>query len=115
MPTGKFAISGLRVFGKGPGAKPDTVRQFIVLRSENDPRNALIKWIAVDNATGYNIYWGISPDKLYNNVMIYNDNQYYFKTMDRDRDYYFSIEAFNENGISGKIKPVESKSAEQKQ
>ncbi len=114
MPTGKFAISGLRVFGKGSGTKPDTVKQFIVLRSENDPRNALIKWIAVDNATGYNIYWGISPDKLYNNVMIYNDNQYYFKTMDRDRTYYFSIETFNENGISAKTKPLESRPAETK-
>jgi xylan 1,4-beta-xylosidase len=109
MPTGKFAISGLRAFGKGSGTRPDTVRQFIVLRSENDNRNALIKWITVNNATGYNIYWGIAPDKLYNNVMVYNDNQYYFKTMDRDRTYYFSIEAFNENGISDRTKPIESK------
>jgi xylan 1,4-beta-xylosidase len=107
MPTGKFAISGLRAFGKGTGRGPDTVKQFIVLRSENDSRNALIKWIPVDNATGYNIYWGIAPDKLYNNVMVYNDDQYYFKPMDRGRTYYFAIEAFNENGISEKTKPVE--------
>ncbi len=109
MAGGKFAISGLRVFGKGGGDKPDSVKQFIVLRSENDSRNALIKWITVNDATGYNIYWGIAPDKLYNNVMVYNDNQYYFKPMDRDRTYYFSIEAFNENGISEKTKPVEVK------
>ena len=109
MPTGKFAISGLRVFGKGGGQKPDTVKQFIVLRSENDPRNALIKWITVNNATGYNIYWGIAADKLYNNVMVYNDNQYYFKPMDKGRTYYFSIESFNENGISEKTKPIEVK------
>ena len=95
-------------------SKPDTVKQFLILRSEDDPRNALIKWINVNNATGYNIYWGIAPDKLYNNVMIYNDNQYYFKTMDRDRIYYFSIESFNENGISAKTKPVESRPAEKK-
>ena len=48
MPTGKFAISGLRVFGKGEGKKPDTVKQFIVLRSENDTRNAFIKWFTVN-------------------------------------------------------------------
>jgi xylan 1,4-beta-xylosidase len=114
MPTGKFAISGLRVFGIGSGSKPDSVKQFLILRSEDDPRNALIKWINVNNATGYNIYWGIAPDKLYNNVMIYNDNQYYFKSMDRDRIYYFSIESFNENGISAKTKPVESRPAEKK-
>jgi hypothetical protein len=109
MPTGKFAISGLRVFGNGEGKKPDTVSHFIVLRSEHDPRNALIKWFTVNTATGYNIYWGIAPDKLYNSVMIYNDNQYYFKPMDRDRAYYFSIEAFNENGISARTRPIEVK------
>jgi len=111
MPTGKFAISGLRVFGKGAGQKPDTVKQFTVLRSENDSRNALIKWITVNDATGYNIYWGITPDKLYNNVMVYNDNQYYFKPMDKRKTYYFSIESFNENGISDKTKSIEVKAS----
>jgi len=112
MPTGKFAISGFRVFGHGNGAKPDTVKQFIVLRSENDSRNALLKWFTVNNATGYNIYWGVQPDKLYNNVMVYNDNQYYFKSMDLGRTYYFSIEAFNENGVSAGTKPLEVKAAD---
>jgi hypothetical protein len=107
MPTGKFAISGLRVFGKGTGVIPDTVSKFIVLRSANDSRNALFKWTTVNNATGYNIYWGTAWDKLYNSVMVYNDNQYYFKSMDKGRTYYFSIEAFNENGISEKTKPAE--------
>lgn len=50
MPTGKFAISGLRVFGNGNGKKPDTVQNLIVLRTEKDPRSAWIKWRPVDNA-----------------------------------------------------------------
>jgi len=104
MPTGKFAISGLRIFGNGHGSKPDTVKNFIVLRSENDKRNAVIKWYSVDNAYAYNIYYGIAPDKLYNCVMVHGDNQYYFKAMDKDRTYYFSIEAINENGISAGTK-----------
>lgn len=104
MPTGKFAISGLRIFGNGYGQKPDTVKNFIVLRSENDKRNAVIKWYSVDNAYAYNIYYGIAPDKLYNCVMVHGDNQYYFKAMDKDRTYYFSIEAINENGISARTK-----------
>ena len=114
MPTGKFAISGFRVFGKGEGLPPDTVKNFLVLRSENDSRNALLKWYPLINATGYNIYWGPAPDKLYNNVMVYNDDQYYFKAMDKERTYYFSIEAFNENGISAKTKPVVSISLPEK-
>ena len=54
----------------------------------------------------------LHADKLYNNVMVYNDNQYYFKPMDKGRTYYFSIESFNENGISEKTKPIEVKATE---
>jgi len=46
------------------------------------------------------IYSGIAPDKLYTSVMVYSASEYYFRAMDRDRPYYFSIEVFNENGIS---------------
>src|SRR5678810_756431 len=55
MPTGKFAISGLRVFGNGNGPKPDPVQGFIVLRTEKDKRSAFIKWKPVDNAFAYNL------------------------------------------------------------
>jgi hypothetical protein len=100
MPTGKFAISGFRVFGKGTGSVPDTVQSFIVLRTEKDKRSAWIKWGPVNNAYAYNIYMGTAPDKLYNNIMIYNANEYYYKGMDRTKPYYFQIEAINENGVS---------------
>lgn len=100
MPTGKFAISGLRVFGNGNGVKPDVVKNFIVLRTEKDKRSAWLKWAPVNNAYAYNIYVGTSPDKLYNSIMVYNSNQYFFKSMDKDLPYYFQIEAVNENGVS---------------
>ncbi|MFL5772797.1 MAG: family 43 glycosylhydrolase [Flavisolibacter sp.] len=102
MPTGKFAISGLRVFGKGNGKVPVEVKNFIVLRTEKDKRSAWIKWSPVDNAYAYNIYMGTAPDKLYNNIMIYNANEYYYKGMDKLKTYYFQIEAINENGVSKK-------------
>lgn len=104
MPTGKFAISGLRVFGLGNGQKPDQVEQFIVLRTETDKRSAWLKWKPVDNAYAYNIYMGIEPDKLYNCVMVHNANEYYFKAMDKEKPYYFAIEAINENGVSKQTK-----------
>lgn len=102
MPTGKFAISGLRVFGNGGGAKPDAVKNLIVLRTEKDKRSAYIKWNPVDNAFAYNLYYGTAPDKLYNCIMIYDFNEYWFKAMDLKKTYYFSIEAINENGVSAK-------------
>lgn len=102
MPTGKFAISGLRVFGNGNGSKPAEVQNLIVLRTEKDKRSAYIKWRPVDNAFAYNLYYGTAPDKLYNCIMIHDFNEYWFKAMDLQKTYYFSIEAINENGVSQK-------------
>lgn len=109
MPTGKFAISGLRVFGNGNGAKPDTVNEFSVFRTKKDKRSAWIKWSPVDNAFAYNIYTGLSPDKLYNCIMVHGANDYYYKAMDKELPYYFSIEAINENGVSERTKVIEVK------
>jgi hypothetical protein len=109
MPTGKFAISGFRIFGSGNGTRPMDVKDFIVLRTEKDKRSAWIKWRPVDNAYAYNIFYGTSPDKLYNCVMVYDKNEYWFKAMDKLRTYYFTIEAINENGVSERTKVLEVK------
>ena len=106
MPTGKFAISGFRVFGNGNGSKPSSVKDFIVLRTEKDKRSAWLKWRLVDNAYAYNIYAGLAPDKLYNCTMVHGVNEYYYKVMDSQVPYYFCIEAVNENGMSEKTKVV---------
>jgi len=109
MPTGKFALSGFRVFGNGNGSKPGAVENLIVLRTEKDKRSAWLKWKPVDNAFAYNIYTGTSPDKLYNCIMVHSASEYYFKAMDKDLAYYFTIEAINENGISPRAKVQEVK------
>ena len=102
MPTGKFAISGLRVFGKGHGVKPDGVKDFIVLRTEKDKRSVWLKWRPVNNAYAYNIYYGTAPEKMYSCIMVHNANEYWMKAMDSQKNYFFTIEAINENGVSGK-------------
>lgn len=99
MPSGKFAISGLRVFGLGKGSVSDTVKEFIALRGNSERRNAWLKWQTSNNATGYTIYTGTAPDKLYTSIMVYGNNEYYFSAMEKDQPYYFCIEPFNENGI----------------
>jgi xylan 1,4-beta-xylosidase len=108
MPTGKFAISGFRVFGFGQGEKPKEVKEFQVLRTKKDKRSALLKWSPVDNAYAYNIYMGIEPDKLYNCIMIYGANEYWLKTMDSEKAYFFTIEAINENGVSPRCPVIKS-------
>ena len=86
----------------GNGSKPVTVKNFIALRGNTEKRNGWFKWEVNDNATGYNIYFGEDSSKLYNSVMIYGSNEYYLKALEKDKSYYFQIEAFNENGISPK-------------
>jgi hypothetical protein len=108
VPTGKFALSGLRVFGLGHGAPPDAVTGLEVSRGASERRNAWLRWPASPRAVGYVIYAGASPDKLYTSVMIYGAVDYYFRAMDRDRAYYFQIEAFNENGISPRSEVIEA-------
>jgi xylan 1,4-beta-xylosidase len=100
MPTGKFAISGLRIFGNGNGNKPAPVQGFIVLRTEKDKRSAFIKWRPASDAFAYNIYYGTHPDKLYSSIMVHANNEYWMKAMDSQKPYYYSIEAINENGTS---------------
>lgn len=106
MPSGRFAISGLRVFGKGNGTAPRAVSQFMVMRTEKDKRSAWIKWNPVAEAYAYNIYTGLAPDKLYNCIMVHDANEYYYKAMDSQKPYYFSIEAINENGVSERFPVV---------
>jgi hypothetical protein len=66
----------------------------------------MITWSAQADAQGYNILWGIAPDKLYNSWMVYDKNELLLKSLSTDQSYYFSIETFNENGISQRTKLI---------
>ena len=107
MPTGKFAISGFRVFGSGNGDKPGPVNDFMVLRTAKDKRSAWIKWGPVSNAFAFNIFYGTHPDKLYNCIMVHDANEYWFKGMDSEKTYYYTIESINENGVSDRHDIIE--------
>ncbi|MCX2741017.1 family 43 glycosylhydrolase [Pontibacter anaerobius] len=107
-PTTNLAISGLRVFGKGQGKAPTRVKDFKVVR-QKDRRDAMITWEKQANAQGYNVLWGIAPDKLYSSWMVYGDNKLDLKSLGVDQEYYFAVEAFNENGVSSRTKVVKVK------
>jgi hypothetical protein len=106
VPGRNLALSEIRVFGNGLGKKPDAVKGFSVKR-ETDRRDVSLSWIPVKGAQGYNIRWGIAPDKLYQSWMIYDANEHFMRCLDRDTSYHFTIEAFNENGISERVKILE--------
>lgn len=107
-PTPHLAISDIRIFGTGNGEKPHKVNGFKVERKD-DQRDAFLTWKAQENVQGYNIRWGIAPDKLYNSWLIYDNNQLMMRSLTTDQQYYFTIEAFNENGISEQSTPIHVK------
>lgn len=98
VPTPSLSLSALRVFGKGKGTKPAGVRKFKAERGK-DRREAHLSWSSVENAQGYNIRWGIAPDKLYSSWMVYGDMKLELRSLNTDQEYFYSIEAFNENGM----------------
>ena len=104
-----LAISEFRVFGIGSGEKPSKPENFSVERGK-DRRNATLNWKSIENTQGYVLYWGIKADKLNNSVLIYDKNNYDLKALNIDSEYFFQVEAFNEDGISEKSEVISSKS-----
>ena len=105
VPGNNLAMSEIRVFGTGFGKKPGKVKDFEVQRHE-DRRDVSTSWKEVAGAQGYNIRWGIAPDKLYQSWLVYEDTELLMRCFDKNTTYYMSIEAFNENGISESTKII---------
>lgn len=76
------------------------------MERQEDRRNSELSWNAVENAQGYHLYYGIAPEKLYTLVMIYEDTTFTTRALNVNPEYYFQIEAFNENGISERSEVV---------
>jgi hypothetical protein len=101
-----LAISDIRVFGNGSGRPPATPERLTV-RRDADPRNAFITWRRVPGVVGYNILWGIAPNKLYQTYQVFADRgeALELRALTVGQDYYFAIEAFDEVGVS-KVSPT---------
>lgn len=92
--NGNFAVRDLRIFGNKDKAVFTTVSDFTVQRGIDD-RDALIKWTPVENADGYIIKYGITPEKLYNNYMVYDADSIAIHSLNHGAEYYFSVTAFD--------------------
>ncbi|HYG17622.1 MAG TPA: family 43 glycosylhydrolase [Ohtaekwangia sp.] len=107
VPTPYLSIADLRVFGKGMGKVPQEIKNLVVTRHA-DRRDSTLKWDAQPGVQGYNVRWGIAPDKLYNAWMVYDKNSLEMKSLTVGQTYYFTVEAFNENGVAERSKTVKS-------
>jgi hypothetical protein len=96
---GKFSLYGLRIFGNGKGDLPEEVSGIKVERDANDKRRFSFAWDKQKKADGYIINIGLKGSPLLKSVMVH-DNIYEGRFFNIDSDYYFTIDAFNENGIT---------------
>lgn len=94
-----FALSGVRVFGKGNGEKPEAVKNIRVKREVNG-LDCVVEYDTSKDAQGYNIRFGIAEDKLYSSYLVYEKNTVLLTALNADTDYYIVIDSFNENGIT---------------
>lgn len=108
VPEGTFAISGFRVFGTGTGRLPKKIKSFRTVRDFHDPQIIKLFWDKQSDAAGYNIRYGIAEDKLYHSYQVFRDDRLLINCPDKNRIYWFEIDAFNENGVTPG-KPILSK------
>jgi hypothetical protein len=97
---GTFALSGLRIFGKGNGPLPQPVQNFTAQRNKTNKKQVTLSWEKVPRATGYVISYGSQKDQLYSHYMVYTDTSVVISSLSATQPYYYRIEAFNEFGIS---------------
>lgn len=77
-----------------------------VVRDSADRRRIALQWVSCNGATGYIIRWGVSSECMNNAIMV-NGNRYCSHIFNRDSKYCFSIDAFNENGVTKGMTVIE--------
>ena len=91
----KFCIKDLRVFGNPEMGVSVRVKDVKVVRNPEDRREASLLWEPVPGADGYVIRYGISPDKLYNSYIVYDDNYFKMHSLNTESEYFFRVESFD--------------------
>jgi hypothetical protein len=105
---GKFSLYDFRIFGDGKGKTPAEVTGIKAERNAGDKRRFFVSWNKQPNADGYIVHARLkgkpAPPQ---SIMVY-DNEYEGGFFNRDSEYEFTVEAFNENGLSGddRFRPV---------
>lgn len=111
--SANLAISDLRVFGTADGSPPATPR-LITASRHLDQRDATISWQRIPGAVGYNVRFGIRPDRLTLTHQLWADElgsgnilKKELRSLNKGTGYWAAVEAFNESGVSRLSRVVE--------
>ena len=100
MPAnGRFAVSGLRVFGEGCGKAPEKAPEFSAVR-DGDERNMCVTWDEVPSAEGYFVRFGVDENELHTQYQIIGKTQADIRCLIKGVSYTVTVDAYNRNGIT---------------
>ena len=96
-----LAISDIRVFGDAGGSAPRAPAGVKAVRGQ-DERMMTVGWQPVPGAVGYNVRWGVKPDRLNLCYQVFADRgtNLDLRSLSIGVDYHVAVEAFNESGVS---------------
>ncbi|QIG41007.1 family 43 glycosylhydrolase [Microbacterium sp. 4R-513] len=94
---GRFAISGLRVFGLADGVAPRAVTP---TGERADELTVALAWEPVPGAVGYNVRYGTSPEKLYHSWLVYDRSALVVGSLNAGVPYWFAVDSFNGAGVT---------------
>jgi hypothetical protein len=96
-----LAIADLRVFGNANGPPPPAP-ELVSARRLADARDAEITWKPVPGAVGYNVRWGLAPDRLHECYQRFADRptKLTLTSLNKGVRYVVAVEAFDEHGVS---------------
>lgn len=103
----KFSLSGLRVFGKGPGTPPQRVAGVSAQRDALDARHGTVGWKASSRAEFYIVRVGANPKELNLDYQVYDGaTSITVPSLNAGVPYFVTVDAVNESGTTPGSAPV---------
>ncbi len=96
---GRFAVSGIRVFGDSVGAAPEKAPDFTAVRDE-DGRNMRVTWENVPDAEGYFVRFGVNENELHTHFQIIGATEANIRCLIKGVRYHVTVDAYNKGGIT---------------
>ena len=99
---GKFAVSGLRLFGTDGSGKPGSVSGFSASRPASDERTVNVTWNAVSGAEGYMVYFGAKDSNMRLHYQVTGSTGCRINALNMGVDYEFAIAAYGPGGTGSR-------------
>jgi len=107
-----FSVSGLRLFGSGLGKSPEEVDGVSAGRLPNR-RLAKVSWTKSPGADFYIVRYGIKPDRLTHNFQVYDGENVTLSGLNTGSEYFATVDAVNDSGLTKGTKVVAVQAEEQ--